>query len=120
MKKILFIEDDDILQRMYTKKLTSQQFDILQARDGTTALALLKNTIPDLILLDIMLPGHINGFDILENIKKSPTLKNIPVIILTNLDSEEKTAKEIGANAYFVKANTKTDDLVASINKLLA
>jgi DNA-binding response OmpR family regulator len=119
MKKILLVEDDDILQRMYQKRLQSEGYEVIQARDGKTGLSLAKSDQPDLILLDIMLPGGLNGFDVLEQLKRDQKTKDIAVLVLTNLDSEEKVAKEIGASGYLVKVNTKPDQVIVKVNELL-
>ena len=66
----------------------------------------------DVILLDVMLPGGMNGFDVLEQLKKNSVSQTIPVFMLTNLDSEEKVAKTIGAKGYIVKANTSKNEIV--------
>ena len=63
-------------------------------------------------MLDIMLPGGMNGFDVLEKLKADPLTEKIPVVVLTNLDSEEKVAKTIGACDYIVKSDTTKDELV--------
>lgn len=119
MKKILFIEDDRQLQDTCLKKFTDEGFVFLQALDAQKGLAMVKSQNPDLILLDIMLPGHMNGFDILEQIEKNPNLAKIPVIVLTNLDSEEKVARSIGAKGYLVKANTSIDEIVETVKRHL-
>lgn len=119
MKKILIIEDDDILQRMYQQKLRAQGFDVIEARDGKTGLYRTQTEKPDLILLDIMLPGGLNGFDILEQLKRDPRTEHIAVLVLTNLETEEKVANELGASGYLVKANTKPDLVLVAINELL-
>lgn len=119
MAKILIIEDDEILVRMYQKKLVSYGYEVIEARDGVEGLTQAQTHKPDLILLDIMLPGGMNGFDLLEKLKKDAATKAIQVLILTNLESEEKVAKEIGAAGYLVKANNKPDQVIAAIKKLL-
>ncbi len=67
-----------------------------------------------------MLPDNMSGFDILEKIKKSPTTKDIPVIMITNLDSEKETAKKMGAKDYLVKVNITPDELVARVTYYLS
>ena len=104
---------------MYQKRLQSEGYEVIQARDGKTGLSLAKSDQPDLILLDIMLPGGLNGFDVLEQLKQDSKTKDIAVLVLTNLDSEEKVAKQIGASGYLVKVNTKPDQVIASIKELL-
>lgn len=117
MVKILIVEDDEILQRMYKKSLQSAGYDVIQARDGKTALSLAEEDNPHLMLLDIMLKGALNGFDVLEQIKQNPKTKDIIVLVITNLESEEKVAKKIGASGYLVKANTKPSQLVEAVKK---
>lgn len=81
---------------------------------------MVEQELPDLVLLDIMLPGGLNGFDVLEQMKREETLRKIPVVILTNLDTEEKTSKLIGADDYIIKANTSLAEIVAKIKSKLA
>jgi len=119
MTKILIIEDDDILQRMYQQKLRSEGYEVVEAKDGKTGLARVHSEKPDLVLLDIMLPGGLNGFDILEQLKRDPNTKNTTVLVLTNLETEENVARELGASGYLVKANTKPDQVMAAINALI-
>ena len=116
-KKILLVEDDKVLAQMYQDKLARQGFDVIGADTGIKTLTILESYLPDIILLDIMLPGGMNGFDILQALKKDLKLKNIPVIVLTNLDSEKNTALELGAVDYIVKSDTPLEDLVNLIKK---
>ena len=120
MAKILIVDDDEILQRMYHKRLQLEGHEVIQALDGKTGLTLAKSQNVDLILLDIMLQGGLNGFDVLEQIKQDPKTKDIIVLVVTNLDSQGKVAKEIGASGYLVKVDTKPDQILATINELLA
>ncbi len=119
MATILIIEDDEILQRMYQKSFESEGYVTVQSADGLIGLQLAKTHKPDVILLDIMLPGGMNGFDVLEQMKKDEELKNIPVLVVTNLDSEGKVAKEIGASGYLVKVNTRPDQVIEAVRLLL-
>src|SRR5690348_10406053 len=119
MKHVLMVEDDTALQELYKYALGKEDIQVISALTGKEGLEKAKTTKPDLIVLDIMLPGGINGFDVLEFLKKDPATPNIPVLVLTNLDKEEKTAKEIGAVEYMVKANTSITQVVAKIKQIL-
>lgn len=118
MKKILIIEDDLHVRSIYQESFARLGIEILLAITSQQGLALAKEQHPDLILLDIMLPFGQNGFDVLEQLKRDPGLKHIPVIVLTNLDSERKSAMDIGAVDYLVKANTSIDDVVSRVKQL--
>ena len=115
--KILLVEDDAMIAQMYKDKLAAAGYDVVGADNGATTLNLVKTFKPDIVLLDIMLPGGMNGFDILTLLKKNPELKNIPVIMLTNLDSEKNTATQMGAKDYFIKSETPLEELLAKIKK---
>ncbi len=115
--KILLVEDDAMIAQMYKDKFAVAGYDVVGADSGATTFNLLKTFKPDIILLDIMLPGGMNGFDILTIIKKNQDLKDIPVIMLTNLESEKKTAVEMGAKDYFIKSETPLEELLAKIKK---
>lgn len=118
-KKILLIEDDLDIQKMYEDKLTFEGYEVLTSADGKEGLLLAKKNHPNLILLDIMLPKGMNGFDVLEEIKKDKDLQDIPVIVLTNLDSEADVAEDVGADDYLVKANTELKHLISKIDSFL-
>jgi DNA-binding response OmpR family regulator len=116
---ILIVEDDLKTSKLYLHKLTSLGYEVIATPSGQQGLVHAKEKRPSLIILDIMLPGKLNGFDVLENLKSDADLKSIPVIILTNLDSEREVAMKIGAKDYFIKANTSFEDVVNRINELL-
>lgn len=117
--KILIVEDDDQLQKSYNKLFTSEGFRVFQALNGQQGLDLARTEMPQIILLDIMLPGGLNGFDVLEQLKKDRDLYNIPVVMLTNLDGERESALAIGATAYLVKANTSIEELTQKVKDCL-
>lgn len=119
MKRVLMIEDDAALVELYKYALGKEDIQFSSAPTGKEGLEKAKSEKPDLIILDIMLPGGINGFDVLEFLKKDPTTPNIPVLVLTNLDKEEKTAKDIGAIDYLVKVNTSISDVVGRVKGIL-
>jgi len=119
-KVILLIEDDPVLQELYLEALSRSGFVVLQALNGKKGLHLASIEKPNLILLDIMLPAGMNGFDVLKDLKANPATKKIPVIMLTNLESEEKTARDMGAEDYLVKANLSIDQIVNRVKKNFA
>ena len=112
-KKILIVEDDLTLFQVYFELFSAKGIDVVSAKTGQEAMVLIESEKPDLIILDIMLPGGMNGFDVLEKVEADPRTRRIPVIVLTNLDSEEHVAKVIGAKKYLVKANTTTTEVVS-------
>ena len=119
MKTILVIEDDTSLSQAYQEMFRSQDVSVVTAKTGQEGLSLIQTTQPDLILLDIMLPGGMNGFDVLERLKQDPKTKAIAVLMLTNLESEEKVAKDIGASGYLVKLKSKPEDVISKVAELL-
>ena len=120
MNKILFVEDEQALQRAMGDMLEQAGYKMLKALDGETGLAMAKKEVPDLILLDLILPKK-NGFEFLEELKKDASAKNIPVIVLTNLEgsAEVERALSLGATTYLVKANYKLDELLGKIELVL-
>lgn len=119
MKKILVIEDNTKQRQIYEKKLAAEGLSVISAATGQEGLLLAKTEDPDLIILDIMLPEGLNGFDVLEQLKRDSQSKQIPVIVLTNLDSEEKTARAIGASDYLIKADISLEDIVNKVKECL-
>lgn len=120
MKRILFIEDEAALQKTFGDILKSEGFEVISALDGETGLNLVKKENPDLVLLDLILP-KIHGLDVLKEMKQNENTKNIPVIVLTNVESIEEIDKalELGATTYLVKSNYSLEDVIAKIKKAL-
>src|SRR3990167_6910126 len=88
MPKILIVEDDPLMLRMYQKIFIFEKFDVEVATNGEEALEKIRSSRPTLILLDIMIP-KLNGIQVLDKLKSDPDTKSIPVVILTNLASEK-------------------------------
>ena len=120
MKRILFIEDEAALQKTFGDILKSEGFEVISALDGETGLTLAKKENPDLVLLDLILP-KIHGLDVLKEMKQNENTKNIPVIVLTNIESIEEIDKalELGATTYLVKSDYSLEDVIAKIKKVL-
>jgi len=120
MKKILFIEDEESLQKTISDSLAKEEFEIVSALDGENGFRLAKEEHPDLILLDLRLP-EMGGIEVLEKLKKDEATKDIPVIILTNVEEmrEIQRAIDLGATTYLVKINYKLEEVVEKVKKAL-
>jgi len=120
MTRILIIEDEATLRKTMAEYLAAEKFEALEAADGEAGLELARKHIPDLILLDIILPKK-NGYEVLEELKMSEKTKKIPVILLTNLESPEDIEKafEKGASTYLVKSDYRLEDIVKKIKETL-
>lgn len=112
-KKILLVEDDQFLSLLLKNRLEKEGLLVTVVGDGEAALTAMKAARPDLVLLDLILPGA-SGFEVLEKMRTDIALSAIPTIIISNLGQNEDIArgKELGALEYFVKARTSIDDLV--------
>jgi DNA-binding response OmpR family regulator len=115
MKKLLVIDENTSLVNAYQEMFKTKGVSVVGASTGKEGLAKVAAEKPNVILLDIMLPGGMNGFDVLGELKRNQATCEIPVIILTNLDTEEKIAKNMGAKNYLVKANTTKDEIVKCV-----
>ena len=118
MNKVLFIEDDIQTQKIFTERF-SGVFEVLIASTGIEGMDFAVRQKPDAIVLDIILGGKLNGFDVLKELKMHPESKNIPVIVLTNLEGQEATAKDMGAVECVIKANTSINEVEKIIKKYL-
>lgn len=121
MPKILTIEDDKFLRELIKRKLDSVGFEAVVALDGESGLEKIKTEKPDLVLLDLVLPG-VDGFEVLRISKLSPETKNIPIIIFSNLGQQEDIEKALalGAVGYLVKAHFTPNEIVEKVKQVLA
>jgi CheY-like chemotaxis protein len=122
--KILLVEDDAILVEMYQAKFELEGHEVHVATNGEECLDVLEEYVPELILLDILMP-KLNGFHVLKEIKKKPNLRQIPVILLTNLgeaevDMNQELATALGVNDYLIKSHHTPDEVVDKVMKTLS
>lgn len=119
-KKILIIEDDKFLRELVTRKLSGEGFDIVEAVDGEDGMRKIKEKKPDLVLLDLILPG-IDGFEFLSKAKEDPSVSSIPIIILSNLGQREEVDKglKMGAADYLIKAHFTPGEIIEKIKNIL-
>lgn len=121
MSKILLVEDDDLMARMYKRFLVYGNFTVELAADGLEGYEKAKTFQPDLILLDIMMP-RMNGLQTLEKLKSDPETKDYPVAMLTNLATKEdaEIALKKGAIKYLIKSDYEMEELAEVIEQLLS
>jgi len=119
-KKILLIEDDKFLRELMNKKLLTMGYDVVSAEDGESGLTMIKESKPDVVLLDLILPG-INGFEVLERAKKDPETAGVPVVILSNLGQSEDIEKglKLGAKDFLVKAHFTPQEIINKLKAIL-
>lgn len=119
-KTILIVEDDPDISNLLEKKLNLEGFKTIKAVDGESAIALAENQKPNFVILDILLP-KIEGISVLQYLHDEQKTAKIPVIVLSNLDSQESIdqVKAIGNYEYCIKAKTNLDDLVKKIKERL-
>ena len=120
-KSILIIEDDTFTGELYQRQLVKAGYQASLVSDGVAGLQQVKEQIPDLILLDVMLP-KMDGLEFLHKLRQEQEYQAIPVIILSNLD-RDSTIKEgfnLGAQGYIIKSSMKPDEVVAEVNGVLS
>lgn len=122
MPKILIIEDDKFLRELIVRKLSAEkEFETVHAVDGESGLKVFKESKPDIVLLDLILPG-IDGFEVLTKMKQDPALSPVPVIILSNLGQKDDVERgmKLGAIDYMVKAHFTPNEIVEKVKQILA
>ncbi len=121
MTKIMLVEDDKSLREIYGVRLLAEGYEIISAGDGEEALAMAVKEKPDLILSDVMMP-KISGFDMLDILRSTPETKDVKVIMMTALSSEDQRARgeSLGANRYLVKSQVGIEDVVRTVHDVLA
>lgn len=119
-KNILIIEDDKFLRELIAQKLKKENYEIFEAADGEEGLKKAREEKPDLILLDLILPG-MDGFEVLSRLKSDSGLINIPVIVLSNLGQTEdvERASALGATDYLIKAHFTPGEIIEKIKNAL-
>jgi CheY-like chemotaxis protein len=120
MTKVLIVEDEPLVARMYEKALTFDKFDVVTAIGGNNGIKACKEEKPDIVLMDIMMP-EMNGIEALGLIKEDPEISDIPVVMLTNLSGvhDIELAKEKGAVDYWVKKDIKPREMGEKIEAIL-
>lgn len=118
--KILIVDDEEILRRIYSDRLTFEGFEVESAADGEEAMNKIKASPPSLVLLDILMP-KLNGLQVLEQLNTTPELKKIPVIVLSNVANDEniKKALALGAKDYLLKTNFSPNEIINKIKALI-
>lgn len=117
---ILVIEDDKFLRELIAEKLTKEGYKTSEAIDGEEGIKKIRDEKPDLILLDLILPG-IDGFEVLSRMEKEPSIARIPVIILSNLGQREDVERglKMGAVDYLIKAHFTPREVIDKIKAVL-
>lgn len=117
---ILIAEDEEALSQVLINKFTRFGYTVVGAKDGNEALLIMKQKKPDVVLLDLMMPEK-NGFVVLEEKAEDMSIKNIPVLVFSNLnqDEDKKKVMGLGASGFYVKADISINDVVARVESLL-
>jgi len=118
--KILVVEDDKFVRELISQKLTEEKFGVSAAKSGEEGVEKIESEMPDLILLDLILPG-IDGFEVLSRIRKNPKTEKIPVIVLSNLGEKGDVDRgiKLGANDYLIKAHFTPKEIVEKVRTIL-
>jgi DNA-binding response OmpR family regulator len=113
MNNVLIVEDEEFLMRVLKDSLIAEGYSVATARNGEEAIGKIEKNVPDLVMLDIVLPKA-DGFQVLKELKMHPVWKMIPVIMLSNLDEDRtiKHALEMGADEYFIKSQHPIQEVV--------
>lgn len=119
-KKILIVEDEEILRSLLSDKLREEGFEVIEAIDGETGLEKIKKEKPDLVLLDLVLPG-IDGYEVLRRAKEDSETAKVPIMVLSNLGQQEeiKKALDLGARSYLIKSNFSLEEISQKINEII-
>ena len=120
MKKIFIIEDDKFLRDLMSEKLVGEGFEVSSAINGEVGTKKIEELKPDLILLDLILPG-MDGFEVLSQIKNTPEISQIPVVILSNLGQKEDIERglNLGAIDYLIKAHFTPKEIIEKVKNIL-
>ncbi len=119
--KVLVVEDDKFLQKVLVTKFAAEGFDVRAASDGEEALKQMLPDSPSMVVLDLIIP-KLNGFEVLAEMRTNPKMKDIPVVVLSNLGQEEDVnrARQLGAIEFLVKSNLSIQEVVQKIKEAYA
>jgi len=119
-KKVLIVEDDSLLSRVLSGGFLAEKFKVMVVENGLEVADKVKSFLPDIILLDLIIPG-IDGFAVLKGLKEDEKTKNIPVVVISNLGDvgDVKSVKALGADKYFIKANTEMSEIIKYVKDKL-
>ena len=119
-KKVFIVEDDEFLRSLTVKRLEKEGYDVEVSAKGEGATNLIVKADPDIVLLDLLLPG-LSGFDVLKEIRENEAIKKVPVIVFSNLGQREdiEKAKALGVSDFLIKANFTLDDVVGKISAVI-
>lgn len=119
-KKILYIEDEEIMIDLISRKLTQEGYDVHIARNGIEGLEMMKTVKPDLILLDIVMP-KMDGMEVMERVNKDEELKKIPIVIISNSGQpvEIERIKELGAKDWLIKTEFDSVEVLEKVIKYI-
>ena len=118
--RIVIVEDEEILLKILVEKFQQEKFEVFSAINGEEAILVTKKVNPDIVVLDIILPKK-DGFEVLKELKSDANLKQIPVLVLSNLgqDEEIKKALSLGAIDYLVKTQHPIKEVVEKVKSYL-
>ena len=118
---IFIVEDDPFILRVYERKLTNEGFDIVLATNGAEAFERIKDTVPNLILLDLVMPMK-DGFELIAELKNDEKLKTIPIVVLTNLRQKKdiERVQSLGVSDSLIKSDNSIQGVVAKVKEVLA
>ena len=119
-KKILLVEDDEVLASVYRARLEMEDFEVMEVHDGEQALTAALRYRPDLMILDAMMP-KISGFDLLDILRNTPETMNLQIIMLTALsqESDRERAEKLGVDEYLVKSQVMISDVIEKVREHL-
>lgn len=119
MSKVLIVEDDESLRDVYREVFESEGFTVEIAKDGKEGIEKMSSFLPEIALLDLMMP-RMSGFDVLKSVKDNPSLKNIPILVLTNINPDvQDLLKNWGARSFLLKADNTPGQVVDKARMIL-
>lgn len=119
MTKLLIVEDDLLLDEAYRRKF-GDKYDIRIATDGESGLKIANSFLPDVVLLDIYMPGRFNGLDVLKKIKDNPKTSHMPIMVITNLPDAVERVMQMGAAKCFMKTDVDLNNIDEELQSVIA